>query len=92
MDFGVHLNTDFQTLIFFSNAKLKAWGENLNSVPKEMKQNLKKNPSDASASLTMSNYAVNTQRAILRFKADTFITALVLTQTLDEVFPPLCFY
>lgn len=40
----------------------------------------------------MSNYAVNTQRAILRFKADTFITALVLTQTLDEVFPPLCFY
>lgn len=42
MDFGVHLNTDFQTLIFFSNAKLKAWGENLNSVPKEMKQNLKK--------------------------------------------------
>lgn len=37
--FGVHLNTDFQTFIFFFNAKLKAWGENQNSVPKEMKQN-----------------------------------------------------
>lgn len=84
-----HRFSDFD--YFFPNAKLEAWGENLNSVPKEMKQNLKK-PSDASVLLTMSIYAVNTQRAILRFKADTLITALVLTQTLDEVFPPLCFY
>lgn len=85
MDFGGHLNRFSDFDFFFSNAKLEAWGENLNSVPKEMKQNVKK-PSDASVLLTMSIYAVNTQRAILRFKADTLITAL------DEVFPPLCFY